>query len=307
MVCSGKMAGKNGGDLIVPRKWYKILPRESWERFEKIETSFPWFEVYELPSEVYALYEPGQFEEVISYLVQGEERAALVDTGNGIGDIKGLVEELTDLPVTVVNTHAHGDHIGMNHAFEEVAIMDTPFSREVSRQGRSHESMAHFLEEGMVWKPLPDGFDPANYHVSPFEVTRWLRDGDEIDLGGRRLEAIHTPGHSPDSACLLDRGAGLFWTGDIFYNAPLYVYAANTDLDQFVESYGKMVDLFPHYDRLLPSHNETWVEKGILRRVLEAARSIRAGEAGEFREGVRNGIPIRRYDYEGFALIVRAP
>jgi glyoxylase-like metal-dependent hydrolase (beta-lactamase superfamily II) len=143
--------------------------------------------------------------------------------------------------------------------------------------------------------------------VPPFEVTRWLRDGDEIDLGGRRLEAIHTPGHSPDSACLLDRGSGLFWTGDIFYNAPLYVYAANTDLDQFVESYGKMVDLFPHYDRLLPSHNETWVEKGILRRVLEAARSIRAGEVGEFREGVRNGIPIRRYDYEGFALIVRAP
>jgi glyoxylase-like metal-dependent hydrolase (beta-lactamase superfamily II) len=125
MVCSGKMAGKNGGDLIVPKKWYENLPRESWKRFEKIETSFPWFEVYELPSEVYALYEPGQFEEVISYLVQGEERAALVDTGNGISDIKGLVEELTDLPVMVVNTHAHGDHIGMNHVFEEVAQQTT--------------------------------------------------------------------------------------------------------------------------------------------------------------------------------------
>jgi glyoxylase-like metal-dependent hydrolase (beta-lactamase superfamily II) len=302
-----EMEDTNTRDLIVPKRWYESLPRESWERFEEVETGFPWFKVYELPSDVYALYEPGQFEEVISYLVLGEERAALVDTGNGIGDLKGLVDELTDLPVTVVNTHAHGDHIGQNHAFNEVAIYDTPFSREREREGRSIESMAHFLEEGMVWKPLPEGFDPATYNVPPFRVTRWLENGDRIDIGGRRLEVIHTPGHSPDSVCLLDREARLFWTGDTFYNAPLYVYSPNTNLDQFIESYDKMVDLSPHYDWLLPSHNETWVEKEILREVLEAARTIKIGKAGEYKEGARDGIPIRRYDYKKFALIVRAP
>ena len=301
------MENMDGGDLVVPRRWYEGLPRESWGRFERVETGFPWFEVYRLPAGVYALYEPGQFEEVISYLVPGEDGAALVDTGNGIGDIRGLVEELTDLPVTVVNTHAHADHIGMNHAFDDVAIMDTPYSRERARKGRSVESMAHFLGEEMVWKPLPEGFDPTEYRVPPFEVARWLRDGDEIALGRRKLEVVHTPGHSPDSVCLLDREHRLLFTGDTFYNAPLYVYGPDTDLNRFIESYGRMVSLFPHYDWLLPSHNETWVDKGILREVLEAAVSIRAGDAGEYREGVKDGVPIRRYDHEGFALIVRAP
>ena len=90
------MSSEESEDLIVPTKWYDALPRKSWERFEKVETSHPWFEVYKLPHDVYAIYEPGQFQEVISYLAIGEEKAALVDTGYGMGDIKGLAEELTE-------------------------------------------------------------------------------------------------------------------------------------------------------------------------------------------------------------------
>jgi len=293
-------------NLVVHKGWYESLPRPSWKRFERIETDHPWFEVYRLPSDVYALYEPGQFEEVISYLVLGECRAALVDTGNGIGDMKGLVEELVDLPITVVNTHAHGDHIGMNHAFDEVALFDTPYSRNIAQRGRSVQEMAHCLFEGMVWKPLPKGFNPAAYRVPPFRVTRWLRDGDEIGLGGRRLEVIYAPGHSPDSICVLDGENRLLWTGDSFYNGPLYFYSAHTHFDQFVESCGRVVGLFPRYDFLLPGHNETWVEKGILRRVFNAAKEIRDGGGGDYREGVKDGIPIRRYDFDGFSIIVRA-
>lgn len=293
-------------DLIVSKRWYDNLPRKSWERFRILETSFPWFEVYELPSKTYALYEPGQFEEVISYLVLGDVRAALVDTGNGIGDIKSLVNELTDLPVMVVNTHAHCDHIGQNHAFKDVAIIDTWFSRERASEGCKIEDMAQYLEGKMVCKSLPIGFDTSSYHVPPFRVTNWLRDGDVIDLGSRKLEVIHTPGHSPDSVCFLDKEERLLLTGDTFYNAPLYVYSVNTNLDQFIKSYDKIISLFPNYDWLLPSHNETWVEKRIIQKVLEAAISIKVGEAENYREGERDGIPIRKYDFDDFALIVRA-
>ena len=74
-------------DLIVPPKWYEALPRKSWERFTQINTNHPWFEVYKLPHKVYAIYEPGQFQEVISYLVLGDKSAVLIDTGYGMGDM----------------------------------------------------------------------------------------------------------------------------------------------------------------------------------------------------------------------------
>jgi glyoxylase-like metal-dependent hydrolase (beta-lactamase superfamily II) len=257
----GEMSEEKDEDLIVPTKWYDALPRESWKRFELVETGHPWFEVYKITPDVYALYEPGQFQEVISYLVLGEVKAALIDTGYNMGDIKGLVEELTDLPIVVVNTHTHVDHIGQNNEFDEVAVFDHPFARENAVKGTAVERSAGALAEGMVWKPLPEGFDPSTYHIPPFEVSRWLKEG----------------------------------------------YGPTTDLDDFIESYRKMVSLFPHYDRLMPSHNETYIEKEVLERVLEAAEDIRAGRAGEYREQERRGMLIRRYDYDGFAIIVRAP
>ncbi|MGD2201164.1 MAG: MBL fold metallo-hydrolase [Candidatus Bathyarchaeota archaeon] len=236
----------------------------------------------------------------------GEDRAALVDTGYGMGDIKSLCEKLTDLSITVVTTHTHADHIGQNCEFDEVAVFNCPYSRENANQGRDHESLKRALEEGMIWKPLPQSFNPEKWHIPPFEVTRWLREGDSIDLGGRMLEVYHTPGHSPDSICLLDRDARLFWTGDIFYNAPIYLYGETTDLGDFIRSYRKMIELSPLYDRLLPGYNETYIEKGVLGRVLEASEGIRDGEGGKYREQIYNGIKIRRYDYEGFAIIVKA-
>ena len=74
--------------------------------------SDPWFAVYRLPGEVYALYEPHHFQDVISYLILGKERALLLDTGMGIGNIRAVAERLTKLPITVVNSHSHFDHVG---------------------------------------------------------------------------------------------------------------------------------------------------------------------------------------------------
>jgi glyoxylase-like metal-dependent hydrolase (beta-lactamase superfamily II) len=293
-------------DIIVPKKWYEKLPREAWSHYQKIRQPDVWFEVYRLTPSVYALYEDGQFEEVVSYLVLGEAKAALIDTGNGVGDIKSLVDKLTELPVTVVNTHTHSDHIGGNYQFSEVAVLDTDFSRERALKGLTKEQMGDFLEGDMVWKPLPEYFEASNWRIRPFRVTRWLKDGDMVDLGSRTLEIIHTPGHSPDSICILDRENRLFWTGDTFYPAPIYVYRPTTSLDQFISSFNKMTELMPAYDWVIPSHNEPRIEKLLIRECYEAAISIREGTAGRYKEGVAAGIKVRRYDYDRFSLIVRA-
>jgi glyoxylase-like metal-dependent hydrolase (beta-lactamase superfamily II) len=298
------MAYSNNTDegLIVPKKWYDALPRPSWKRFVQVDTNHVWFDVFETTPETYALYESGQFEEVISYLVIGEEKAALVDTGNGIGDIHGLIEELTDLPIIVVNTHAHADHTGGNWAFDEVALYDHPWARNRLR-GRTHEEMGNFLGDGMVWKPLPNGFNPATYHSKPFKVTHWLKEGDKIDLGAKELEIIHTPGHTPDSVSLLEKREHLLFTGDIFYEAPIYIYSLDSDINEFISSFRKMVKA--DYDWAMPAHNEALVEKKVVESVLTAIESIKAGKAGTFKPGIANGIKVRRYDYPKFALIIR--
>jgi len=290
--------------LIVPKKWYEAIPRPSWSRFDKIETSQPWFSVYKTTPETYAINEDGQFEEVISYLVLGEDAAALIDSGLGIGDIKRVVKELTDLPVMVVNTHAHLDHTGGNSAFEEIALYDHPFARERAK-GKPREGIdvGNYIGEGMYWKPLPLGVDPATWHTDPFKVTKWMKEGDRIDLGGKGLEVIHIPGHTPDSVCLLERRERLLFIGDIFYPAPIYIYSTESDMDVFIASFRKMVKI--DYDYAMPGHNETKLEKKVVEEVLHAIEAIKAGKAGSFRPGVAKGIRVRRYDYPRFALIVK--
>jgi glyoxylase-like metal-dependent hydrolase (beta-lactamase superfamily II) len=294
-----------GGASVAPADWCKALPRKIYSELQRLESSQAWFEVYKINPETYVFYEPGQFEEVISYLVIGTARAALIDTGLGIGNVKKLSQEFTQLPITVVNTHSHYDHIAQNHMFDTVAIFDAPNARQAAKNGYSKAEMSRLLRKEMLWKPLPEDFDSENYYVPPFAVTLWLRDGDVIDLGGRRLEVVHTPGHTPDSICLLDRDARLMWTGDTYYPGAIYVHLPGSDLDAFIKSYERMIALSPHYDRLMPSHNEPYVEKAALGTVLRAFQEVRAGKA-KYIEGVVEETRIRRYEYSGFAIITKA-
>ena len=185
-----------GRTIVTQTDWRKAPPRKIYSTLQRLDSTQPWFEVYRIEPDVYVFYESGQYEEAISYLVVGQRKAALVDTGCGIGTVKTLAEEFTQLPIMVANTHSHYDHVAQNYMFDEVALFDTPSAREVARNGYGKEEMSGLLAEDMLRKPLPDDFDADSYHVPPFTVTSWLKDGDIIDLGERKLEVIHTPGHS---------------------------------------------------------------------------------------------------------------
>ncbi len=212
-------------ELIQPREWWRVHPRPVYATLAKVATYQEWFDVYRLAEGTYALYEPNQFEEAISYLVLGSERGVLIDAGTGIGDIRQAVEELTDLPVSVVLTHEHYDHIGGAYRFDEIAAPSNPAGLEVLSQGRDNASLQGYLTDEYLWKPLPQGFDGATWTIPPITPTQLLDEGDTIDLGGRMLEVIETPGHSPAHICLLDRENRLLWTGPLFPRAALRVRA----------------------------------------------------------------------------------
>src|SRR5882672_9282539 len=72
----------------IPSDWCRSLPRPEYKTLERVPVSDPWFEVYRVASGVFAIYEPHQAEETIGYLVVGQKRALLFDTGMGISDIK---------------------------------------------------------------------------------------------------------------------------------------------------------------------------------------------------------------------------
>ena len=201
-------------------QWWDALPRAAWSGFRRVEQSQEWFEVYEIRPGVLAIYEPGQFEEIISYLILGSERALLFDTGLGIGDMRRVVGQLTDQDVVVLNSHTHYDHVGGNHAFETIYGTGLDYTRE-HENGRLHEEVAEFVGPGWIWKETPPGFSAGAYVSRPFTVTERVEDGRVLSLGDVELEVLLTPGHAPDSLCLLDRERGLLFTGDTFYPATL--------------------------------------------------------------------------------------
>ena len=96
-----------------------------------------WFEVYQVAPAVFAIYEPHQAEETIGYLIVGHQRALLFDTGMGIGDVKSVTAQLTHLPIVVLNSHTHDDHVGGNWQFDTVYGMDTDFTRKSAQGSRA--------------------------------------------------------------------------------------------------------------------------------------------------------------------------
>jgi glyoxylase-like metal-dependent hydrolase (beta-lactamase superfamily II) len=255
-----------------------------------------WFEVYRVDPDVYAIYEPHQWQEVISYLVVGRERALLFDTGMGIADLGAVVSALTDLPVVVLNSHSHHDHVGGNHAFTRVLALDLPYTRDHAR-GSRHAEVAGEVAPSALCGALPAGFDSATYRVRPWRVTGIVHDGSRIELGGRSLEVLRVPGHAPDAIALRDEAHGLLFTGDTFYEGPIYVFGAGADVNAYAHSVERLAALVPSPRKLLTAHNVAVSDGRFLAVLRDAVRAIASGVAAGTRDSA-----LVTYAFDGFSI-----
>jgi len=295
-------SAEEGGqsDLVQPPKWWEVHPRPVYETLEKVGTYQDWFDVYKLLDDTYAIYEPNQFEESICYLALGKDRAALIDAGTGIGNLKEVVSELTDLPVSVVLTHAHYDHVANAYRFDKIELFDNEDEIALLKRGRDNESLQRYATGDYLWKPLPEGFDPKTWTIPSMVPTSLFHEGDMIDLGERTLEVIWTPGHSPGSVCLLDAKNRILFTGDHFFPGPLYAFSGDVNIDDYIASNKKLVERLDEYDYLCSGHNDPWVKSEVIPRVSEAFDTVLAG-GGEFSEAEG----LRRYKFDGFDILIR--
>ena len=172
-------------------------------------------------------------------------------------------------------THAHWDHIGGHGAFKHIAVHEAeqtwldgqfPLPTAVVRQNLLRESC-----------DFPRDFDPQNYTVFQGVPDQILHDGDEIDLGGRRVCVLHTPGHSPGHCCFYEAEKRRVYAGDLIYAGCLDAFYPTTDPVAFYHSIRRIGALQPR--EILPGHHRLRIAANLVDRIAngfeELARSGR--------------------------------
>jgi hydroxyacylglutathione hydrolase len=186
------------------------------------------------------------------YLVEGRDRALLIDTGLGAARLADYVKSLTARPVVVVNTHGHPDHAGANYQFKTVYVhpADAAAAKQVAApaaRARSIKTMANGKTAAdMVTEE--EASRPAEAELLP------VKDGFVFDLGGRRLEVIETPGHTPGEIVLLDAANKLLFTGDND-NGLVWLFLPNClPLEVYMQSLQKLQKRSAEFTTIYPGH-----------------------------------------------------
>lgn len=235
----------------------------------------PWFTVEQIDDNSFTISEYRHWEEPHSYLLCGSDAALLIDTGLGVASIRQLTDRLTPLPISVVLTHAHWDHIGGLNQFQDFAVHEAERSWLAEQFPLSVEAVrASLMKEPCAF---PADFLPERYCLFRGEPRRLLRDGECLRFGGRELLVLHTPGHSPGHCCFYEPARGYLFTGDMIYQGCLDAFYPSTDPQQFYQSAKRLQGL--DVRRILPGHHALEIPISLLADVEAGlARLERAGK-----------------------------
>ena len=234
-----------------------------------------YFAVQYLGANTYAIGEPRYYQQNYAYLILGEKRAILFDSGSGTRDISGVVAFITHLPVTVIVSHLHFDHLGGVTPFDHVAMIDLP-------QTRADVSGGWFTPTRYEYLGLFDRRKPPSIRVS-----EWLKPGATIDLGGRTLTVLSTPGHTPTSVALFDPAKKWLFIGDFIYPTTLYAFLPGASLSAYQATAERLLRTLPPDTILWTAHccrvgegiAAPWLDMANLRDLDRALTGIRAWKA----------------------------
>lgn len=194
---------------------------------------------------------------VRSFLIVGGREALLVDTGIGGGNLKGYVEAITKLPLTVIFTHADGDHTGDAGQFER-----------------------RFMH--------PCEFDYYRVKNKNAAVMEPIWEGDIIELGGWRFEVLLIPGHTPGSIALLEREKRFLIGGDVIQTDSIYMFGDGRNFNAYRASLMRLQGRIREFDTVYASHGVLSVKADTIDMFYEVAGRIMNNEI--------TGIPEPRFE-----------
>lgn len=214
------------------------------------------------------------------YLVLGDNKTALLDTGVGLGSLRAYIESICPRPVDmVILTHGHLDHANGAGEFTDVPIYLNPLDKSLMRQHADVQKRIEYAEDG--WRhagKTPPLFTAADAipALDP-EKTLPLCDGQRFDLGGISIEAIHTPGHTQGMTMLLLPQERTILFGDGCGVGVLLVEDCCSTVEAYRQSLARVKKYEPRYDRIIRNHGTCESPKELLDNVIAVCDDILAG------------------------------
>jgi glyoxylase-like metal-dependent hydrolase (beta-lactamase superfamily II) len=217
-----------------------------------------WFEFRRIDDDVTLIWEPHVVPLIRCNIwhVRGRDRDLLIDTGLGMASLRAAARHLFDKKLTAVATHAHYDHVGGFHEFED-RVIHSAEARKVAAgnaaslygAGKEDALLESIRAAGYDVPPelftaVPnDKYDPRSYQVLPAPATQTVEEGDTVDIGGRQFEVLHLPGHSPGSIGLWEAETGILFSGDAIYDGPLLDELPGSDIELYVATMKRLRQL----------------------------------------------------------------
>lgn len=282
----------DGASKAVRLKWGSPQNHMSWAYMKQLREKNrtlrtyevnPYIEVYRFRNNLYGLFHPNcdGAGDVWMYLIIGPEKAMLIDTGFGLGDLKGLVDEITGgMPLIVVNTHTGPDHVLGNFHFDTVYCLD--LERDNILKKCSKDAFDYLFDEngGNIWLQF-DRNDLPTYRE--YELIG-VPDGHLFNLGeDYDVEIIWTAGHAAGHAMFLDRkGRNLFAGDDVCSDVigcgsgPKAGYYNNQycNLVSYRNCLVNLVNRMSEFDYIFPGHFIVNLENYLLKEILETLNEI---------------------------------
>ena len=241
-----------------------------------------YWRVEKIAPDTWAIGEPASDPDNYEYLLVGKRRALLIDSGaTRDHDIRRVIAGITALPVIVVPSHLHHDHTNGLGFFRNIALIDLP---ETRARAQGNDVRLGRYQYGR-WSPVE------------FTVTQWLKPDETIDLGGRSVIILSTPGHTTASVSVWEPAGKRLYTGDFLYPTTLYAFAPDSSLSTYVTTIERLLALLPLDTRLYGAHccrndappQAPWLSTSDLEDTRTAIKQIQAGGL----EG--RGFIIRRF------------